>query len=137
MPKITVNDLDINYKISGKGEPLLLIIGLSFSLLDWGTELPDLLAKHYQVILFDNRDAGETSHATAAYTLADMATDAVGLLDALHIPKAHVLGISMGGMIAQQLALQYPHKLNQLILGCTMAGGSSGLFHSQENPDMV
>jgi len=124
MPKITVGGLDINYKILGKGEPLLLIIGLSFSLLDWGTEFPNLLAEHYQVILFDNRDAGETSHAAAAYTLADIATDAVGLLNALNIPKAHVLGISMGGMIAQQLALQYPDKLSQLILGCTVAGGS-------------
>jgi 3-oxoadipate enol-lactonase len=133
MPKITVNGLDINYKILGSGEPLLLIIGLSFSLLDWGTEFPELLAEHYQVILFDNRDAGETSQAIAPegellriapYTLVDMATDTVGLLDALSIPKAHVLGVSMGGMIAQHLALQYPDKVNKLILGCTMAGGS-------------
>lgn len=124
MPKITVGDLDINYKILGKGEPLLLIIGLSFSLLDWGTEFPNLLAEHYQVILFDNRDAGETSQAIAPYTLVDMATDTAGLLNALNIPKAHVLGVSMGGMIAQHLALHFPDKVNKLILGCTMAGGS-------------
>jgi len=124
MPKITVGGLDINYKILGSGEPLLLIIGLSFSLLDWGTEFPNLLAEHYQVILFDNRDAGETSQAIAPYTLVDMTTDTAGLLNALNIPKAHVLGVSMGGMIAQHLALHFPDKVNKLILGCTMAGGS-------------
>ncbi|QYO67612.1 alpha/beta fold hydrolase [Leptolyngbya sp. 7M] len=124
MPKITVGDIDINYQIQGTGEPLLLIMGLSFSLLDWGTQLPELLAQHYKVILFDNRDAGETSQSSCAYTLAQMAADAAGLLDALGESKAHVFGISMGGMIAQHFALNYPNKLNKLILGCTMAGGA-------------
>lgn len=124
MPKITVGDLEINYQIHGKGEPLLLIMGLSFSLLDWGTKLPELLSQHYKVILFDNRDAGETSRSSHPYTIAQMATDAAGLLDALGESRANVFGVSMGGMIAQHFALNYSDKLNKLILGCTMAGGS-------------
>lgn len=124
MPKIAVNGLNINYRILGHGEPLLLIIGLSFSLLDWGTELPAQLAKHYKVILFDNRDAGETSRSTQSYNLEQMAADAAGLLDALGESRVDVFGVSMGGMIAQHFALNHPDKLNKLILGCTMAGGS-------------
>lgn len=124
MPKATVGDLDIHYQIQGKGEPLLMIMGLSFSLLDWGTKLPELLAQRYKVILFDNRDAGETSRSSHPYTIAQMAADAAGLLDALGESRANVFGASMGGMIAQHFALNYPDKLNKLILGCTMAGGS-------------
>jgi 3-oxoadipate enol-lactonase len=100
-----------------------MIMGLSFSLRDWGKKFTDLLSQHYQLILFDNRDAGLTSLSTRPYTIADMADDAAGLLDALKIPKAHVFGVSMGGAIAQQFALKYPDKLDKLILGCTMAGG--------------
>ncbi len=124
MPKITVGDININYEIQGSGEPLLMIIGLSVSLLDWGKKCTELLAQHYQLILFDNRDAGLTSQSTRPYSITDMADDAAGLLDALNIPKAHVFGVSMGGAIAQQFALKYPHKLDKLILACTMAGGT-------------
>jgi 3-oxoadipate enol-lactonase len=121
---ITVGDININYEIQGSGAPLLMIIGLSFSLLDWGNKFTELLAKHYQLILFDNRDAGLTSPSPRSYSIVDMADDAAGLLDALKIPKAHVFGVSMGGAIAQQFALKYPDKLDKLILGCTMAGGN-------------
>jgi 3-oxoadipate enol-lactonase len=123
MTQITVGDIDINYEIQGSGEPLLMIMGLSFSLLDWGEKFTELLARYYQLILFDNRDAGFTSQSIRPYSIADMADDAAGLLDGLNIPKAHVFGVSMGGAIAQQFALKYPHKLDKLILGCTMAGG--------------
>lgn len=128
MPKITVGDLNVNYQIKGTGEPLLLIIGLSFSLRDWGTILPDLLAQHYKVILFDNRDAGETSQSTHPYTISQMAQDAAHLLTALGEPKAHVFGVSMGGMIAQQFALSHADRLNKLILGCTAPGGTCSQF---------
>ena len=133
MPKITVDELDINYQIQGTGEPLLLIIGLSFSLLDWGTAFPDFLAQHYKVILFDNRDAGETSQSTHPYTITQMADDAASLLVALGEPKAHVFGVSMGGMIAQHFALNHADKLHKLILGCTMAGGSCSQFGAFSN----
>jgi 3-oxoadipate enol-lactonase len=124
MTKITVGDIDINYEIKGSGAPLLMIMGLSFSLRDWGNKFTEILAQNYQLILFDNRDAGLTSQSTRSYNIADMADDAAGLLDALKIPKAHVFGVSMGGAIAQQFALKYPDKLDKLILGCTMAGGT-------------
>ena len=123
MTLITVGDININYRVQGSGKPLLMIMGLSFSLLDWGKKFTELLAKNYQLILFDNRDAGLTSQSPCLYSIADMADDAAGLLDALNIPKAHVFGVSMGGAIAQQFALKYPDKLDKLILGCTMAGG--------------
>jgi 3-oxoadipate enol-lactonase len=124
MTQITVGDININYEIQGSGAPLLMIMGLSFSLRDWGKKFTELLAQHYQLILFDNRDAGLTSQSTRPYSIADMADDAAALLDALKIPKAHVFGVSMGGAIAQQFALKYPDKLDKLILGCTMAGGT-------------
>ncbi len=123
MSKITVSDIGINYEIQGSGEPLLMVMGLSFSLLDWGNKFIELLAKNYQLILFDNRDAGLTSPSPRLYSIVDMADDAAGLLEALKIPKTHVFGVSMGGAIAQQFALKYPDKLEKLILGCTMAGG--------------
>jgi 3-oxoadipate enol-lactonase len=124
MTQITVGDLNINYEIKGSGAPLLMIMGLSFSLRDWGKKFTDLLAQHYQLILFDNRDAGLTSQSTRPYSIADMADDVAGLLDGLKIPKVHVFGVSMGGAIALQFALKYPDKIDKLILGCTMAGGS-------------
>jgi 3-oxoadipate enol-lactonase len=124
MPKITAGDININYQIQGSGAPLLMIMGLSFSLLDWGKKFIELLAQHYQLILFDNRDAGLTSPSPRQYSIVDMADDAAGLLDALNIAKAHIFGVSMGGAIAQQFALKYPQKLDKLILGCTMAGGT-------------
>ena len=126
MPKITVGDIDINYQIQGSGSPLLMIMGLSFSLLDWGKKFVDLLAPHYKLILFDNRDAGLTSQSTKSYDIVNMADDAAGLLGALKINKAHIFGVSMGGAIAQQLA--YPEKLDKLILGCTFAGGECSQF---------
>lgn len=128
MPKITVGDIDINYQIQGSGSPLLMIMGLSFSLLDWGKKFIDLLSQNYQLILFDNRDAGLTSQSPRSYDIVNMADDTAGLLEALDINKAHVFGVSMGGAIAQQFALKYPNKLNKLILGCTMAGGTCSQF---------
>lgn len=121
-----VNDLELYYQILGNGgEPLLMIMGLSFSHLDWGPVLPQLLSQHYRVILFDNRDAGRSSYASKPYTIAQMANDTAGLLDALKINRAHIFGVSMGGMIAQQFALNHPNKLNQLILGCTACSGKA------------
>ncbi len=124
MTLITIGDININYQVRGSGAPILMIMGFSFSLLDWGKKFTELLAKNYQLILFDNRDAGLTSLSPRPYSIVDMADDAARLLDALNIPKAHVFGVSMGGAIAQQFALKYPDKLDKLILGCTMAGGN-------------
>jgi 3-oxoadipate enol-lactonase len=132
MLKVITPRLGINYEVLGSGEPLLLIIGLSFSLADWGDVFPKLLAQNYQVILFDNRDAGLSDQASQSYTITDMADDTAALLDALNIDQAHVFGVSMGGMIAQALALRNPNRVKKLILGCTMAGGTCSQLGDQQ-----
>ncbi len=138
MPTVSIGDINIYYEILGKGTPLLMIMGLKFSLLDWGEKLPQKLAEKYQVILFDNRDSGRSSRVTNLYSIADMANDTSGLLDELGIAKAHVFGISMGGAspkgqaafsgIAQRFALNHANKVDKLILGCTMAGGNCSVY---------
>ncbi|OUL28885.1 alpha/beta hydrolase [Nostoc sp. 106C] len=138
MPETQVGDISIYYEVKGSGYPLLMIMGLSFSLLDWGDAFLDEMAKHYQVIVFDNRDSGRTkSQSIENYTTADMANDAAGLLNALGIAQTHVLGGSMGGMIAQQFALRHASKLNKLILACTMAGGDCSDFDPNNRGDLL
>jgi 3-oxoadipate enol-lactonase len=123
MPTVRVNDIDMYYEVSGSGHPLLMIMGLGLSLRDWGAQLPATLAKHYRVILFDNRGVGLSSLGSKPLSVGQMAEDTVGLLDALGIPETHLFGISMGGMVAQHFALRYRERLAKLVLGCSMAGG--------------
>ncbi|MGH2409952.1 MAG: alpha/beta fold hydrolase [Chloroflexota bacterium] len=115
MPTIHTNGLTINYEVQGSGEPLLLINGLADDLSSWAYQWDDF-ARRYQVITFDNRGIGGTDKPDGGYTTTQMAADAAGLLDALRIPRAHVLGVSMGGMIAQEFALAYPDRVNKLLL---------------------
>jgi pimeloyl-ACP methyl ester carboxylesterase len=117
----------INYAVSGDGPPLLLIRGLGGQGVDWGTTA-ERLASRFRVITFDNRDAGANEPETAAYSIDDMADDAAGLLRALGIDKAHVIGHSMGGFIAQHLALNHPDLIDHLILVGTspLAGAALG-----------
>jgi pimeloyl-ACP methyl ester carboxylesterase len=128
MPKAKVNGININYKVQGKGEPLVLIMGYSGNQDAWVFQTR-LFKKHYRVITFDNRGIGKTDKPDGPYSSKMMANDTVGLMDYLGIKKAHVLGVSMGGMIAQALAINYPERVNKLILGCTFAGreGSSSM----------
>lgn len=123
MPKIKLGATELNYERSGAGEPLLLIQGMSANHLAWGRAFSSLLKRDFEVIAFDNRGIGLSSPVTEAFSIAEMAADTAGLLDALEIESAHVLGISMGGMIAQELALAHPGKLRSLTLGCTYCGG--------------
>ena len=109
------NGQKLYYEIHGEGEPLLLIMGLGSDSTGWLLQLADF-AEHFKVITFDNRDVGRSSEAAGPYTLAEMAADTAGLMDALAIERAHVLGGSMGGAIAQELVLNYPEKMNKLIL---------------------
>jgi pimeloyl-ACP methyl ester carboxylesterase len=122
MPKIQVNDIEMYYEINGSGHPLTLIMGLGASARMW-MELPSLFDKHFQVITFDNRGAGRSSKPQAEYSTDLFADDTCGLLKALGIGKTHVYGVSMGGMIAQKLALKYPDIIDKLILGCTLPSG--------------
>jgi 3-oxoadipate enol-lactonase len=106
----------------GSGEPLLLIMGLGYPSYMWHRSRP-VLAKSYRTIAFDNRGVGRSDAPPGVYSIALMASDAAAVLDAAGIESAHLFGASMGGMIAQEFALQYPHRVRSLILGCTAAGG--------------
>ncbi len=108
------------YVEAGAGEPLVLVMGFGADHLAWGFQMP-AFAERYRVIAFDNRGAGQTDQPDRPYTTRQMADDTVGLLDALGIERAHVLGVSMGGMIAQELALNYPGRVRTLQLHCTYA----------------
>ncbi len=123
MPKVGVGDRELNYERGGAGEPLLLIQGMSANHRAWGDPFRSLLEGQFETTVFDNRGMGLSDPAGEAFSIADMAADTLGLLDALEIESAHVLGISMGGMIAQELALAHPERLRSLTLGCTYCGG--------------
>lgn len=106
----------------GSGEPLLLIMGLSYPSYMWHRTRP-VLAKRFRTIALDNRGVGQSDVPPGPYSIALMASDAAAVLDAAHVQSAHVFGVSMGGMIAQEFALQYPDRVLSLILGCTTSGG--------------
>ena len=106
--------------------PLLLIMGLGYASALWHRTRP-VLAQHFRTIAFDNRGVGSSSVPPGPYSIATMASDAAAVLDAAGIARAHVFGISMGGMIAQEFALQYPTRTRSLILGCTSSGGPSAV----------
>ena len=122
MPTITANDIQIYYEIHGSGRPLVLISGLGYGLWQWRRMLPGL-AEHFQVIVYDNRGAGQTDKPAGPYSAPMMAADLAGLLDGLGVGKTAVLGHSMGGFIAQQLALDRPDLVSHLILAATNFGG--------------
>lgn len=121
MPKVKINEINLYYEVQGEGEPLLMIYGLAGRGRGFCYQIPSM-AKHFQTITFDNRGVGETDKPDAAYTIPQMAADAAALLDSLGVESAHVFGVSMGGMIAQELALHHPHLVKKLALGCTHSG---------------
>jgi pimeloyl-ACP methyl ester carboxylesterase len=110
-----IRDIDVNYESFGAGEPLLLIHGLGSSTNDWEPQIPDL-ARHFQVITYDVRGHGLTSKPRGPYSVQQFAEDALALLQHLHVGPAHVLGISMGGMIAFQLAVDHPAAVKSLTI---------------------
>lgn len=122
MPITNANGIELYYEVHGEGEPLLLIMGLAHNCLSWKKSLPTF-AEHFQVIMFDNRGTGRSSKPETPYSIEIMAEEAKSVLDAVGVESSHVYGISMGGMIAQKLALMYPERVKSLILGCTTPGG--------------
>ncbi|MGV1049284.1 MAG: alpha/beta fold hydrolase [Solirubrobacterales bacterium] len=123
MPKAGVEGFELHYERAGDGEPLLLIQGMTGTHMSWGRPFLSLLEPRFDCISFDHRGIGYSSPVDEPFTIAELAADAAGLLDALGIESAHVLGISMGGMVAQDLALTYPERLRSLTLGCAYCGG--------------
>ncbi len=123
MPEIMAGDHKVYYEAHGQGEPLILIRGLGSNADHWYAQLPDF-AKYYRVIIFDNRGIGRSADPSGPFTIQDMAADTAGLMDALEIKSAHVLGVSLGGMIAQEVAIRHPHRVRGLILAVTHCGGA-------------
>ncbi len=132
MATIPVADIELDVERSGSGSPLLAIMGMSGTALHWGEPFLEGLREDFEVIAYDHRGVGASTRLEGAVTIPQMAADAAGLLAALGIERADVLGISMGGMIAQELALAHPELIRTLILGCTYAGGADAVAPAPE-----
>lgn len=120
MPTASVNGINLYYEEHGSGPPLLLIMGFTAHSLLWFQQVP-ALSQQYRVITFDNRGVGRSDVPPGPYSIRRMADDAAGLLDHLGVQQAHVVGWSMGGMIAQELALSHPQKVGRLVLLASLA----------------
>ena len=132
MSMAKVGDINIEYYVEGGGTPLMMIMGFTGQASSWSERFLEQLRPHFQIIRFSNRGTGLTDKPQTEYSIPMMADDVAGLLAEVGIEKAHVLGISMGGMIAQELVLNHPQVVQGLALGCTTPGWSQGVQPSQE-----
>jgi pimeloyl-ACP methyl ester carboxylesterase len=119
MPILRVRDLDLFYEERGQGEPLVFLNGLSGDQQYWNGQMR-YFGKRYRCLALDNRDVGRSSYATEPYDIKELARDVAGWLQGLAVPPAHLVGLSMGGMIAQELALTAPHLVRSLVLSDTL-----------------
>jgi 3-oxoadipate enol-lactonase len=136
MPFVENQGIKIYWDEQGHGPPLLLIMGLGYSSALWHRSRP-ILSQKYRTIAFDNRGVGQSDVPPGPYSISSMASDAAAVLDAAGIVRAHVFGISMGGMIAEEFALQYPARTRALILGCTSPGGTSAVRAEKNVTDIL
>ncbi len=127
MPTIRARDINLYYESHGAGDPLLMIMGLGSSALAWEPALIGELARSFRTIIYDNRGTGRSDKPREEYSIAGMAGDAAALRDALGVARAHIFGVSMGGMIAQEFALNHRARVHTLTLGCTTAGGRNAV----------
>jgi pimeloyl-ACP methyl ester carboxylesterase len=118
-----VDGVDIAYYVRGSGPPALFVMGLGGRAADWGDRFLDAMAAHLEVLTVDNRGTGASARPGTDWTLETMADEAVGVLDALGRPRAHVVGLSMGGMLAQLIALRHPARVDRLALVSSHGGG--------------
>jgi 3-oxoadipate enol-lactonase len=132
MPVVDAGGTRLSYERAGSGPPLLLIMGMSGTTLSWGEPFVGALRGDFETVVYDHRGVGESSPMEEPFTIAQLAEDAAGLMDALELDAAHVMGISMGGMVAQELALAHPERIETLTLGCTYCGGEGSLLTSPE-----
>ena len=129
---VQVGDIDIAYKMSGRGDPILLISGGSADKNAWDPSFISDLSSNHTVIIFDNRGVGNTTIGSQPYTIEQLANDTAGLLDALKIQNANVLGYSLGSYIAQQVAITNPEKVNRLVLAGASCGGEESMSKPPE-----
>jgi pimeloyl-ACP methyl ester carboxylesterase len=123
------NGQELYYEQHGAGDPLILIMGIGYDSSLWQLHQVPALSERFRVVVFDNRDVGRSSKASSPYTIADMADDVAGLLDALEIERSHVLGLSMGALIAQEFALRHSGRLDRLILSGPDSAPAKQAFH--------
>jgi len=133
LSRAVVNGIEIHYKTKGQGEPLVLIGGFDSPLQTWGRQTA-VLKKYFKVITFDSRGTGRSSKPIGPYSVAVMAEDVIKLMDLLKIEKAHIVGVSLGGLVSQEIAIQYPQRVEKLVLGTTFAYISEA---SGPTPDML
>lgn len=131
MPLAKAGQIELSYERAGDGPPLLLIMGMSGTKHHWGDAVLEQLRGDFETIVYDHRDAGDSTRTGQPFTIADLARDAKGLLQALELEAVHVMGISMGGMVAQELALAHPERIHSLTLGCTYCGGQGSVLASE------
>src|SRR5213080_1281191 len=132
--KVHVGDIDVAYKVFGKGDPNILIPGGSDGMDAWNPSLLKTLSSNHTVIVFDPRGIGNTTIGSKPYTPSQLANDTTGLMDALKIPKAGVMGYSLGSYIAQQVTMMHPDKVNSLILIGSSCGGKD---HTPKPPEVI
>ncbi len=137
MPKVKVDGVNLYYEIHGDGFPLVMIQGLSENVYWWDQSVIDGLSKHLKTVIFDNRGVGRSDELEGDLTIDIMAADALGLMDVLDINQAHILGHSMGGMIAQEIALNFPERVKKLVLCSTSCGGSKAEMPSAETQKIL
>jgi len=128
---VSTDGARIYWESHGAGDPVLLIMGLGSSAYCWRRTIP-WLAEHHRAIVFDNRGSGRSDVPAGAYSMAQMAADAAAVLDAAGHASAHVVGASLGGMIAQHLALGHPGRVRSLVLVCTTPGGRHAAQATEE-----
>lgn len=131
MGRIKIGDEQLYYESHGQGRPLVMIRGVGSNADHWYAQVPEL-SRHYQVITFDNRGIGRSTNHVGDFTISDMAEDTLGLVKGLGLERPHVLGLSMGGMIAQELAITHPEAVGGLILAVTHCGGGQAMPASPE-----
>jgi len=131
MAKTKVKDIEIAYSIDGSGEPVVLIGGFTMVKESWELQVAEL-ARRFRVITFDNRGVGESTVPSEPFTIEHMAADTVRLMDTLRIDSTHIFGVSMGGLIAQILLLDYPERIKKAALGCTTHGGRHAVQPQEE-----
>ena len=119
--------VSLHYESTGAGAAVLLVMGLGMNATGWWRTVPVLAAAGLRVLTFDNRGVGRSDRPLGPYTTAVMADDAVAVLDAVGVQRAHVYGISLGGMIAQEIALRHPDRIARLVLGATTPGGDGAI----------
>jgi 3-oxoadipate enol-lactonase len=134
VPTADIGGNTLFYERRGSGDPLLLIMGMSGNSAHWDEPFAGRLERDFELVMFDNRGIGRSSPVAADFTIGDMASDTTALMDAVGLDAAHVMGISMGGMIAQELALAAPGRVRGLVLGCTYPGGPGS---SLAGPDVM